>query len=83
VAVGEQRLGPRAPEVAGDPFVSETTVKTHVARIFAKLGARDLVQAVDTVYADSCDRAADRVSRAPVAGRSPPRRRYRVSVTGG
>jgi DNA-binding NarL/FixJ family response regulator len=39
VAAGEQRLDLGAQQVAADLFVSETTVETHVARIFAKLGA--------------------------------------------
>lgn len=37
-------------EIAREAFVSETTVKTHVARILMKLRLRDRVQAVVFAY---------------------------------
>ncbi|HEY6377987.1 MAG TPA: LuxR C-terminal-related transcriptional regulator, partial [Candidatus Dormibacteraeota bacterium] len=37
-------------EVAGRLDLSSATVKTHVARILAKLGLRDRVQAVVVAY---------------------------------
>jgi len=37
-------------EIAGELFLGEATVKTHVGRVLAKLGARDRVQAVVTAY---------------------------------
>jgi DNA-binding NarL/FixJ family response regulator len=37
-------------EVAAALYISETTVKTHLGRLFAKLGVRDRVQAVIFAY---------------------------------
>jgi DNA-binding NarL/FixJ family response regulator len=37
-------------EISTELFVEETTVKTHLGRILAKLGVRDRVQAVILGY---------------------------------
>ena len=46
-------------EIATELFVSIETVKTHVARVLAKLGLRDRVQAVVTAYESGIVRAGD------------------------
>jgi DNA-binding NarL/FixJ family response regulator len=46
-------------EIAAEAFVSETTVKTHVARILMKLRVRDRVQAVVYAYEHGIVQAGD------------------------
>ena len=43
-------LGWSNSEIAERHFLSESTVKTHVGRVLAKVGARDRIQAVIFAY---------------------------------
>lgn len=42
--------GQSNPEIAGELFLGVETVRTHMSRLLAKLGARDRTQAVITAY---------------------------------
>ncbi len=46
----EVATGATNVEIGERLYLAETTVKTHLARVFAKLGVRDRVQAVVLAY---------------------------------
>ena len=48
--VAEPTHHPGLAQIARELILGEATIKTHVSRIPAKLGASDCVQAVVTVY---------------------------------
>ena len=60
-------------EIAAELFLSETTVKTHVTRIFTKLRLRDRAQAVVLAYETGLCHASSIAQRAP----APPARDQR------
>ncbi|TNM49513.1 response regulator transcription factor [Nocardioides albidus] len=56
--------------IASELFLSEATVRTHVSRIFDKLGVRDRVEAVVLAYESGLVRPGHLNRDHPVEGRS-------------
>ena len=52
-------------EIGRALYISETTVRTHVNRVFSKLGLRDRAQAVVYAYEAGLIRVGDRPARSP------------------
>jgi len=57
-------LGWTNSEIAERLFLSESTVKTHVGRVLAKVGARDRIQAVIFAYDHGLTSPKDETPRA-------------------
>jgi len=53
------------PEISDYLVVSEGTTKTHVSRIFAKLGFRDRAQAIATAYKSGLVQPEDQLPPRP------------------
>ncbi|MET0136599.1 MAG: response regulator transcription factor, partial [Kibdelosporangium sp.] len=45
-------------EIAGELFIGEATVKTHINNAFAKIGARNRTEAVRYVYREGLSRSS-------------------------
>jgi DNA-binding NarL/FixJ family response regulator len=68
-------------EIAAALVVSETTVKTHINHLFAKIGARDRSQAVHYAYAHDLVRAGSSpAGETPTVREGPPHPRRRPTA---